>query len=122
MQRTTRANLQWRVWIAIYALLIQALLPSFVHAAAPQGSHFAEVCTAFGIKKLNTLDSGSSGSVSPIKQCPLCQLADALALPTSLLVVCEHLRVTFEHPLPCGHAYTPETRLAVYLRGPPIPA
>lgn len=122
MKRTTRDYLQCRVWVAIFALLIQAWLPSFVHARAQTGSHLAEICTAFGIKKPSTRDSGSSDSVFSAKQCPLCQVADAVALPPSLLVTCEHLLVVFDRPLPAGHAYTPATRLAVYLRGPPIPA
>jgi hypothetical protein len=120
MKRTKLVNMRVKVGVVVLALLIQALLPSFIHLAAPKNTYLAEICTAFGVKKIDIQDSGSGGASHG--QCPICSVADALALPPALPSLHAPLLLGTEHPLSLGYSYHPITRLAVYLRGPPISA
>lgn len=113
--------MQLRVWVAVFALLVQALLPSFVHAVAPKNSYLAEICTAFGVKKIGAPDSGSTDAAFQGQQCPICSVADALVLPLALPALHVPSFFGFDCSLPSGPQHIPETRLAVYLRGPPSP-
>lgn len=103
-------------------LLIQALLPAIVYATASKDSTLAEVCTAFGIKKIANHDSGAVDTVGHMKPCPVCALAQLFALPPGNDVMQAHAFVAFDLALPVASPAYPTPRLFPFLRGPPAHA
>jgi hypothetical protein len=120
IMRLIGGKLRQTAWVALFALLIQALLPSFIYAAAPKNSALGEICTAFGIKKVagkvaaTPHDTSVSGT-----HCPVCALAGAIALPFGQLSVPFPPAAVFAASEPAGSQHYPRVRLSVYLRGPP---
>src|SRR5207244_1523494 len=101
-----------------FAMLAQALLPSIVYAANSNGQ-LAEICTAYGIKKMAVDGAQSTEAGSSYKHCPLCTLSQLLALPTddvtpdfvpAIVSVDVVLAAQPDHIAP---------HLLPYLRGPP---
>lgn len=103
-------------------LLVQALLPSFIYAAAPRDSALAEVCTAFGIKKIALKDREASDSAVQRLHCPVCTLADALALPASPGAQQAPVIASFSAPIVATPQHSPGVQLSIFLRGPPAHA
>jgi hypothetical protein len=75
-------------WVAVFALVVAALLPSLARALADDGKVFwTEVCSAQGMRFVAVSDSGvvtevgqppaSNGSMD---HCPYCKLLDPVAL------------------------------------------
>lgn len=126
MKQLRPGNTKCTLWIAIFAFLMHALLPSAIYAAAPTSNHLFEICTAFGIKKIaadKSSSSDESGSVSPGQHCPVCSTIEPFALPAS--------DAAPDFPAPTGFRAALDSanrpsfayiRLRPYLRGPPIPA
>jgi hypothetical protein len=77
-----RRNLQGKrsVWAAISLLLLQALFPALIHAAASLNPG-SEICSAYGIKKVFADDGSSSGTQASAQHCPVCALAHVDVLP-----------------------------------------
>jgi hypothetical protein len=113
-------------WIATLALLMQALLPAVINSTQSRNIHLAEICTAFGIKKIAVPDSFSNSSLdtsSAFGQCPVCSLADLTSLPPAFAA----------RALPPSGAAAPAVQLPdtttiqepvwprAYPRGPPLP-
>lgn len=120
MKRHSNIQLKGKVWSAIFALLLQALLPSVIYAAAPKGSDLAEVCTAFGIKKVAVAGGNPAGTTSHSQHCPVCSLAHLFALPPAQVGLHSPSRVAFDAPRPALSQEYPASRLSLYLRGPPV--
>ena len=120
MKRHSNSQLKAKVWIAICALLLQALLPSVIYAAAPKGSDLSEVCTAFGIKKVATAGGDPAGATSHSQHCPVCSVAHLFALPSPQVGLHSPSRVAFDASRPALSQEYPASRLAPYLRGPPV--
>jgi hypothetical protein len=111
-----------QAWIAIFAFLLQALLPAVINAAQRPNIHVAEICTAFGIKKIATPDSSSSDASPSYGQCPICSLADLTSLPPPPMAFGRQMTgaVAFAIRLadtPIPHLVWPRA----YPRGPPVP-
>lgn len=68
-------------WIAILVMLVHALAPSLVRAAAVRGV-LVEICTASGIQAVE-LPGEPPGNVADLgAHCMFCLVADAPALPS----------------------------------------
>jgi hypothetical protein len=119
MERFTHRGLQRATWIAIFALFVQALLPSLLHASTGKSDGLAEICTAFGIKKTAT-SAPDAGIDAPQRQhCPICSVAGALFLPGSELAFALPAQLVFDLPdLLESQEYRP-LQLTPRLRGPP---
>jgi hypothetical protein len=119
MRRLTHRGLQRAAWIALFALFVQALLPSLLHASTKKYVELGEICTAFGLKKL-TLSASDTTTDAPQRQhCPICSLADAIYLPDSQLPFALPAPLLFALPdHPESHQYR-LIRLNLHLRGPP---
>lgn len=86
----TRRHLSSFAWIALVAIWALALLPTLSRAMAAlqgEGTAWAEICTAQGMKRV-VLDHQADGPAQPamagghLDHCPLCGLAaQAVALP-----------------------------------------
>jgi hypothetical protein len=120
MKQHSNSQLKGKAWIAILALLLQALLPSVIYAAAPKGSDLSEICTAFGIRKVATASGDSTGTTSHSQHCPVCSVAHLFALPPTQLWLHSPSRVAFDAPRPALSQEYPASRLSPYLRGPPV--
>lgn len=120
MKRRTNSRLKGNAWIAIFALLLQALLPSVIYAAAPTGSALSEVCTAFGIKKVVTASGDPAPTTLHSQHCPICSVAHLFALPSTHVGLYSPSRVAFDIPHPTLSQEYPASRLSPYLRGPPV--
>jgi hypothetical protein len=128
MKQLTTVNvrtvkLRCKVWLAIFAFLLQALLPAAMYAAAPGKDHLSEICTAFGIKKIGAPDSSGSDSLLLSQHCPICSVAGLLALPTPDFMPDIHAPAGLSVAVLVADrpAFAP-IKLRPYLRGPPIPA
>jgi hypothetical protein len=121
VKQRSSCRLQYPAWLAIFALLVQVLLPAIVHAAAPGQSYLAEVCTASGVKTFVVeLDAGDI-SVSS-QHCPVCNAGDIPTLPGGAPATVFLTPVVFHRPpLSASQAYS-KRRLIAYLRGPPLSA
>nr|WP_147376751.1 hypothetical protein [Noviherbaspirillum saxi] len=97
-------------------LLIQALLPSLIQAAPNSGS-LVEICTAFGIKKTTVSEDGSSSFSS--NPCPICNFADAFALPDAAPAMHAPTGIARACIAPISTGYSPHPILSLHLRGPP---
>jgi len=117
-----RTLCKWRLgaWVAIAALLVQALLPGVIHSAQAAPGVPTEICTAVGIKTIAQTESGkwSPGSLS--EHCALCTLADALALPSQQLVYNVDAYRDAAAPALVASQTTPAVPLSIFLRGPPF--
>ena len=111
--------MQRRVWIALFALIVQAVLPSVIHAAASRNAGLAEICTAFGIKKVALKDADAPDSGIQRQHCPVCSVADAFALPVSLGLLPLPAHVSFASPQAVASQCGAATPLSLHLRGPP---
>lgn len=120
MKRHSNSHLKSKAWIAILALLLQALLPSVIYAAAPKGSYLSEVCTAFGIKKVVTPGGDPARVTSHPQHCPVCSVAHLFALSSTQPKLHPPSRVAFDAPLQALSQEYPASRLSPYLRGPPV--
>jgi len=120
MKWRSNSQLKGKAWIAIFALLLQALLPSLVYAAAPKNSDLSEVCTAFGIKKVATAGGDPARATLHSQHCPICSVAHLLALPSTHIGLHSPSRVAFDAPQPALSQDYPASRLSPYLRGPPV--
>lgn len=120
MRRKAYSNLQYTAWVAIFALLMQVLLPSIVRAAAPQNSQLLEICTAFGVKKMTVGDIDSSDSPAQWQDCPICNIANAFALPSSQTVFGLPNAVAVVMLLPVGSRTFSAIPGVLHLRGPPV--
>ncbi|HEX7633765.1 MAG TPA: DUF2946 family protein [Noviherbaspirillum sp.] len=122
MARRTSGYLKSKAWAAICMLLIQALLPAFVYATVSKGSTLAEVCTAFGIKKIAPHDGGTADTAGQGKHCPVCALTQLFALPPDHSVVQAHTVAVFDLAFPVANPAYATPRLFPFLRGPPAHA
>lgn len=120
MKRRKNGHLKSRAWVAIFALLIQALLPSVIYAAAPKGSYLSEVCTAFGIKKVAVPGSDQAGTGPHRQHCPVCSVAQLFALPSAPASLYLPSIVAFDIPRSAVSQEYAASRLSPYLRGPPV--
>lgn len=72
-------------WIALFAVLLNALAPTLSYAmAAGRGGAVVEMCTSFGLKKVVVSKAGGDGAPSVahgIKHCPFCLSADSVSAP-----------------------------------------
>lgn len=108
-------------WVAILALLMQSLLPTVAHAVAPSHRYLTEICTAFGIKKVQ-LESGAGDTRDARdarQHCPVCSLGDAPALPVCSSELALPVSIVFELSFLSASQEYRAHRSFVYLRGPP---
>jgi len=117
MKQRAGNHLKSRAWVAIFALLVQALLPAIVYAGTSGGNAMAEVCTAFGVKKVASSDDTSSGMAA--QHCPLCTLAHLFALPGKQDLALPLSAATFEVPALAATQLYVAPQLSPFLRGPP---
>lgn len=83
-------NYGCKVWIAIFAVLMQALLPGLLSAPHSASGAYGEVCTAFGLKtvRLSNVQQADVPSQPPLggshapAHCALCLAVHIDALPT----------------------------------------
>jgi len=76
----TRNLLHRSAFIALFAVLLNALAPTLSYAmAAGKGMAVVEMCTSFGLKKVlvSNTDGSDSSSTQGIKHCPFCLSADS---------------------------------------------
>lgn len=102
-----------RIWIVALLLLVQALLPALLHAAAPVRLH--EVCTSLGVKRIAVQEEGSAAQ----QHCQLCVLAqqDVHTGPQSFIFHPQPIRFVQLHaPVEAVASAGP---LVLRLRGPP---
>ena len=91
MPTFTTARLRRSCWIAIFAMLALALLPSVSRAlSAGRGAGDIEVCTPAGFRLIAAADRGApdepAGLEVRLEHCPLCSLtAHALGMPPAPL-------------------------------------
>jgi hypothetical protein len=123
MKQSATVNVRCKVWLAIFAFLLQALLPTAMYAAAPGNDHLSEICTAVGIKKIAAPDSSGSDSLPPGQHCPICSVAGLFALPAPDFIPDFHAPVGLPVAVPSADrpAFA-RIRLRPYLRGPPVSA
>ena len=74
-------------WIAILATVLHALMPAVAQAHSGSPERLVELCSAFGIKKVAL--GAEQTPVAPEQDahksvCPVCAMACAVALPSSL--------------------------------------
>lgn len=72
-----RARARLTGWIAAFAVLLSALVPTLGQAVAAAGSPWVEVCTAQGAKWVQAGDDGSEpgpASEHVFDHCPFCPL------------------------------------------------
>ncbi|RJG05448.1 DUF2946 domain-containing protein [Noviherbaspirillum cavernae] len=112
-------KLKSKAWAAIFVLLMQALLPAVSYATASRGGFLAEVCTAFGIKKIASPDSDSPDGMAMQQHCPICSVAQMLALPNSHAALPLPSSIAFEIPQQVDSQEYAAVRLSPWLRGPP---
>lgn len=120
MKWLPKVNLRGNAWLAIFAFLMQALLPAAIYASTPANSHLSEICTTFGIKKIAVPDRSAPDSLSIDQHCPVCSVAQFFALPTPESTPDFHRQPA--SPLPVLSADRPafvHIRLLPFLRGPP---
>lgn len=88
-QHKTRSR---TAWIAVFAILLGALMPALSHALSRIGggeTRWVEVCTVAGTKLVAVDDAGKSGSAElfPAERCAFCAShAGAPALPAPQLM------------------------------------
>ncbi|WP_460840524.1 DUF2946 family protein [Noviherbaspirillum agri] len=112
-------GLKRTAWVALLALLVQGLLPSFIHASTSQGTIRSEICTAFGIKTVEQQLPDSSDGKHERKHCTVCTVFDFGILATH--------SIAGEHVVPVifrlrSRTQDPILALApasLHLRGPP---
>lgn len=67
-------------WIALFAILLQALAPTLSYAmASGKSMAVVEMCTSFGLKKVLVEQGGGESDTSAahgVKHCPFCLSAD----------------------------------------------
>ncbi|MGH8809276.1 MAG: DUF2946 family protein [Noviherbaspirillum sp.] len=119
MKRLTHRGLQRATWVAVFALLVQALLPSLLHASARKYVELAEICTAFGIKKVAVSAPDSADNSAQRQHCPICSVADTFFLPGGQLAFYLPAQLVFDLPHPLGSQEYRLIRLTLHLRGPP---
>jgi Protein of unknown function (DUF2946) len=108
-----------KAWLAIFALLVQALLPGIAYASMQNGGGPQEICTAFGVKQTDSKESDSGGAARHKQQCPVCALAHLAGLPASEPVLALPAFTSFVVALsPAARVYR-ANRLLPHLRGPP---
>lgn len=117
------------IWLALWAVLAAALLPTISHALAQgrgDGARWAEVCTAQGMR-LVVLDdatadtSGQTQRIAQLEHCPYCALG-AGAAPLPAAPGLPPLAVTTVERVPALFLHAPRTLHAwrsAQPRGPP---
>jgi hypothetical protein len=74
----------WQAWLALFAIVLQALLPTLAQAVSAQSGHAIEICTAEGIRTIHA-DEGSStpaqSQPAAHAHCLLCNLGGHDILP-----------------------------------------
>ncbi|MDP2878434.1 MAG: DUF2946 domain-containing protein [Sulfuricella sp.] len=76
----TRNLMRRSAFIALFAVLLNALAPTLSYAmAAGKGGAVVEMCTSFGLKKVlvSKTDGSDTSSTHGIKHCPFCLSADS---------------------------------------------
>jgi len=119
MTRLTHNHLKSRAWAAIFVLLLQALFPAIVYASSPKDGYAAEVCTAFGIKKVVSQNPSTPDGVAHQQHCPFCFVAHLLALPNSPATFSLPDVVARDSISPVDSQQYQATRLRPHVRGPP---
>lgn len=127
MPTFTTAQLRRSCWLAIFAMLALALLPSVSHAlSAGRGAGDIEVCTPQGVRFVSDAGTGS-GPTAPLaldihlEHCPFCSLsAHALGMPPAPLSALP-LALTTANPPPrfLQAPRTPFAWRSAQPRGPP---
>jgi hypothetical protein len=81
----SRKLLNRSAWIALFAVLLNALAPTLSYAmAAGRGAAVVEMCTSFGLKKVVVSKAGEESAPSAmqgIQHCPFCLSADSASAP-----------------------------------------
>jgi len=80
----TRSLMRRSAFIALFAVLLNALAPTLSYAlAAGKGVAVVEMCTSFGLKKVlvSQNDSSDPSAAHGIKHCPFCLSADTPPAP-----------------------------------------
>lgn len=83
----TRSLMRRSAYIALLAVLLNALAPTLSYAlAAGKGMAVVEMCTSFGLKKVlvSQNDGGNTSSTHGIKHCPFCLSADSPPAPADI--------------------------------------
>lgn len=103
-KRTTRQRLH--IWIACFAILLNALVPSISHALNALQAHGPriEICTADGVKYVAADGSAPAGSpldamLHHIEHCPYC-VGDASAPPLPATFASQLTMTSTLAPLP----------------------
>lgn len=128
----TPSTFRRRCWLALFAMLAAALLPTFSHAihAAHGGQGWVEVCTGQGIRlvalgeALGVEQSADPGSSEPqtthLDSCLYCGCSPVMGLPPSTAGPAWMARLAaFEPPLFLHAAHTLFAWRTAQPRGPP---
>lgn len=121
---TSTARQRITAWIAIFAILLAAFVPTLASSAMGGGNHLPliEICTATGTA-VQPSESGSPSpdQVMPSKHCLWCTFHSSSVLPSNgsdhFLVALEATRASRPPELPGLHGARPYLRAAP--RGPP---
>lgn len=76
----THTLLRRGAWVALFAVLLNAIAPTLSYAlAAGKSMAVVEMCTSFGLKKVLVAQGGEESDTSAahgVKHCPFCLSAD----------------------------------------------
>lgn len=120
----TRNLMRRCAYIALFAVLLNALAPTLSYAlAAGKGMAVVEMCTSFGFKKVlvSKTDGSDSSATHGIKHCPFCLSADTPPAPAG------HSATLFAAPVTAlvvvsNRSFIPDPLLSwssAHKRGPP---
>ena len=102
----SRSNRHLVVWIALLLAICNAVAPDLLRmAAVARGDQVVEICTAFGIKRV---DSGSSsGNTAPASYDAACKFCLGSQSPCTPLVAQASVATPAFHAAPAVHPHLP---------------
>ena len=110
-------------WLAIFAIMLHALMPIAAQAHAAGSARMVELCSVAGVKKVTvSADQLPAAPSHPLQHqhCPVCAAAGAAALPTTLQQI---FFSALQAAAPPSTRSLPPTATAFLLpasRGPPL--
>lgn len=117
--RVRSDGLKRTAWVALLALLIQVLLPSFIHASESQGTIRSEICTAFGVKLVEHKLPDSPSGKQERGHCSICTISDAWILAGNPETPSFLPPVVFSRLFYAQEPALAFSRASLHLRGPP---
>ncbi len=117
-----RSNRHLVVWVALFLAICNAVAPDLLRmAAVARGDQIVEICTAFGIKRVDS--RSSSGEPAPASTDIACEFCLASQSPCVPLVAQDYSATPAFHPAPCARLQQPFIAVLARVfsgpRGPP---